>query len=274
MSANPSSPYRLLVELGQAALTRMRQRNAEPVRSAEMLQLEQMRETFRRYVSPRLADQILADVDLRDSILTRSDHRTRAVVMFADMRGFTRLAEQLSPQEVVALLNEYFSLLTEIAFRHDGTVFSMAGDCLMIGFGVPVAQPDSLERAVRAGQEMLDRFALLAATWQQRYRIETGLGIGINEGEVVAGNVGSQAYMNYTIIGDTVNVASRLCQRARSGEMLFSAEVKAGLDARGISVGAMELPAMALRGRTNPIDIYCVPIERRWQLSPQPLLQA
>ena len=92
MSANPSSPYRLLVELGQAALTRMRQRNTEQLRSAELLQLEQMRETFRRYVSPRLADQILADVDLRDSILTRSDHRTRAVVMFADMRGFTRLA--------------------------------------------------------------------------------------------------------------------------------------------------------------------------------------
>lgn len=273
MTAPAPGPYRLLLELAQSALQRMRART-DVARASETLQLEQMRETFRRYVSPRIADQILANADLRDSMLTRSDYRTRAVVMFADMRGFTRLSEKLAPQDVVSLLNEYFSLLTGIAFRHDGTVFSMAGDCLMIGFGVPVEQADALERAVRAGREMLDRFAVLAIDWRARFGIDTGLGIGINEGEVVAGNVGSPEFMNYTIIGDTVNVASRLCQRARSGEMLFSAEVKAGLDARGISVGAMELPAMALRGRTNPIDIYCVPIERRWQLSPQPLLQA
>ncbi len=263
MSSNVHSPYRLLLELGDSALRRIRARGAG-ARTTEALQLEQMRETFRRYVSPRLADQILADADLRDSMLTRSDHRTRAVVMFADMRGFTRLSEKLTPQDVVSLLNEYFSLLTEITFQHDGTVFNMAGDCLMIGFGVPVEQPDALERAVRAGREMLDRFASLAADWRRRYAIETGLGIGINEGEVVAGNVGSREYMNYTIIGDTVNVASRLCQRARSGEMLFSASVKAGLDARGFEVGAMELPAMSLRGRERPIDIYCVPLERRW----------
>lgn len=264
MSSNIQSPYRLLLELGQTALRRMVARGAGS-RSAESLQLEQMRETFRRYVSPRVADQILADATLRDSILTRSDQRTRAVVMFADMRGFTRMSEKLAPQEVLSLLNEYFSLLTEITFRHDGTVFNMAGDCLMIGFGVPVDQADALERAVRAGREMLDRFSHLADDWRRRYAIDAGLGIGINEGEVVAGNVGSREYMNYTIIGDTVNVASRLCQRARSGEMLFSASVKAGLDARGLHLGAMELPAMELRGRERPIDIYCVPLERRWR---------
>ena len=262
MTAPAHGPYRLLLELAQSALQRMRTRTDAP-RAGDSLQLEQMRETFRRYVSPRIADQILANADLRDSVLTRSDYRTRAVVMFADMRGFTRLSEKLAPQDVVSLLNEYFSLLTGIAFRHDGTVFSMAGDCLMIGFGVPVEQADALERAVRAGREMLDRFAALAVDWRARFGIDTGLGIGINEGEVVAGNVGSPEFMNYTIIGDTVNVASRLCQRARSGEMLFSATVKIGLDARGMQVGAMELPAMALRGREGPIDIWCVPLEQR-----------
>lgn len=263
MSAPASSPYRLLVELAQTALQRVRARADAERTSNDSLQLAQMREMFRRYVSPRLADQILADADLRVSMLTRSDHRTRAVVMFADMRGFTRLAEKLSPQEVVSLLNDYFALLTEITFRHDGTVFNMAGDCLMIGFGVPVAQQDALVRSVRAGREMLDRFQSLAAIWRTRYQIETGLGIGINEGEVVAGNVGSPEYMNYTIIGDTVNVASRLCQRARAGEMLFSATVKAGLDSLGMQLGALELPAMELRGRETPIDIWCVPIEQR-----------
>ncbi|HKT71962.1 MAG TPA: adenylate/guanylate cyclase domain-containing protein [Steroidobacteraceae bacterium] len=227
-----------------------------------------MRETFRRYVSPRLADKILQDAQLRDSLLSAtSDVRTHAVVLFADLRGFTSMTEQLAPQQVVPLLNEYFSLLTEITFRHDGTVFHMAGDCLMLGFGVPFEQPDSPTRAVKTAQEMLHGFAALAQSWKQKYHIDAGLGIGINEGDVVAGNVGSSAYMSYTIIGDTVNVASRLCQRARAGEMLFSRAVKQSLDAHGLDVGALPLPPMVLRGRSTPIDIYCVPLHARLQVT-------
>ena len=226
-----------------------------------------LRRTFRRYVSPRLADKILEDAQLRESLLSAAEVRTHAVVVFADLRGFTTMSERLSPHEVVPLLNEYFSLLTEITFRYDGTVFNMAGDCLMLAFGVPFEQPDSPTRAVRAAQEMLDGFADLALSWKARFQIETGLGIGINEGDVVAGNIGSPAYMSYTIIGDTVNVASRLCQRARSGEMLFSSSFKQSLDAQGLNVGATPLPPMQLRGRTNPIDIYCVPLEARVQVS-------
>jgi len=145
-------------------------------------------------------------------------------------------------------------------------VFHMAGDCLMVGFGVPLEQSDGPERAVRTAQEMLVRFAGLAHTWKARHEIETGLGIGINEGDVIAGNVGSALYMNYTIIGDTVNVASRLSQRARAGEVLFSSAVKRSLDARGLDTGALELPPITVRGRTSPIDIYCVPRETRLTL--------
>jgi class 3 adenylate cyclase len=232
---------------------------------------ETMRETFRRYVSPRLADKILQDAQLRDSLLSSSDVRTHAVVLFADLRGFTGMSEQLAPHEVVPLLNEYFSLLTEITFRHDGTVFHMAGDCLMLGFGVPLEQKDSSTRAISTAREMLDGFANLAQSWKRRYQIDAGLGIGINEGDVVAGNVGSSAYMSYTIIGDAVNIASRLCQRARSGEMLFSGAIKQSLDAHGLDVGALPLPPMILRGRINPIDIYCVPLHARLQVSQVPL---
>lgn len=229
----------------------------------EIRRREDLRQMFRRYLSPRLADRILEDAGLRRTLLAGSDLRAQAVVLFADLRGFTSIAERLSPDAVVLLLNEYFSLLTEITFRHDGTIFHMAGDCLMVGFGVPVAQADAPERAVRTAREMLDRFGALAQAWKERHDVETGLGIGINEGDVIAGNVGSAAYMNYTIIGDTVNVASRLCQRARAGEMLFSRSFKRSLDERGVPLEALELPPMTLRGRRNPIDIYCVPLPKR-----------
>jgi class 3 adenylate cyclase len=249
-----------------ARLGTARRRAAEAALKTEVRRREEIRQTFRRYVSPQLADRILGDMELRDSILAASDIRTRAVVMFADLRGFTGISERLSPHEVVPLLNEYFSLLTAITFQHEGTVFHMAGDCLMVGFGVPLEQTDSPERAVRTAQEMLDRFNALAESWRKRHCIETGLGIGINEGDVVAGNVGSAMFMNYTIIGDAVNIASRLCQRARAGEIVFSHSVKLSLDAHGITVPTMQLPAMTLRGRSSPIDIYCVPLERRLDL--------
>jgi len=249
----------------------VRRRIAAEQLEAEIRRREDtMRETFRRYVSPRLADKILQDAQLRDSLLSSSDVRTHAVVLFADLRGFTSMSEQLAPQEVLPLLNEYFSLLTDITFRHEGTVFHMAGDCLMLGFGVPFEQPDSPARAIRTAQEMLNGFSALAQSWKQQYQIEAGLGIGINEGDVVAGNVGSSAYMSYTIIGDTVNVASRLCQRARAGEMLFSGAIKQSLDARGLNIGALALPPMILRGRSSPIDIYCVPLHARLQVSQAP----
>jgi adenylate cyclase len=237
--------------------------------SQEVQQRELIHAAFRRYISPKLADKILADPQLRDFTFAQTRVRTQAAVMFADMRGFTAISEQLNPAEVVALLNEFFALLTDITFEYDGTVFNMAGDGLMVGFGVPIEQVDGSARAISAARRMLDEFAVLAEQWQERYRVETGLGIGINVGEVIAGNVGSPAYMNYTIIGDTVNVAARLGQRARAGEMLFSDAVKHSLDDHGVSIGAMALPSLVLRGRSAPIDIFCVPSVQRIDLRPQ-----
>ena len=236
--------------------------------SREVQQRELIQAAFRRYISPKVADKILSDPQLRDFTFAQTQIRARAAVMFADMRGFTAISEKLNPVEVVALLNEFFALLTEITFEYDGTVFNMAGDGLMVGFGVPIEQEDGSARAIAAARNMLDRFAVLAERWHERYQVETGLGIGINVGEVIAGNVGSAAYMNYTIIGDTVNVASRLGQRARAGEMLFSDAVKHSLDEHGVSIGALALPALVLRGRSTPIDIFCVPSVSRLDFRP------
>ncbi len=235
---------------------------------AEIRSKEEIRETFSRYVSPSLVERILSDAGLQQTALADRNTRVRAAVLFADMRGFTRISEQISPLEVVPLLNDYFSLLTQITFQHQGTVFNMAGDCLMVGFGVPLEQEDASVRAVRAARDMLSQFRGLANEWNHRLGIETGLGIGINEGEVIAGNVGSQAYMSYTIIGDTVNVASRLGQRARAGEMLFSQAVKQSLERSGFEVVPLPLPPLVLRGRSQPVEIYCVPVGERLDIRP------
>ena len=250
----------------------VRRKTAAARLEAEIRRREEvLRQTFRRYVSPRVADKILGDAQLRDTLLATADARAHAVVLFADLRGFTSISEQLDPHRVVPLLNEYFSLLTEITFRHEGTVFHMAGDCLMLAFGVPLEQLDSPQRAVRAAGEMLTGFTELARSWKERYQVDAGLGIGINEGDVVAGNIGSSSYMSYTIIGDTVNIAARLCQRARAGEMLFSSSLKRSLDAHGVDIGATALPPLQLRGRSHPIDIYCVPLATRLHVSSGPL---
>ena len=270
MSADGSLKTRIEALLRVGAV---RRKLAADQLEAEIKRREEvLRRTFRRYVSPSLADKILEDAQLRESLLSAAEIRTHAVVLFADLRGFTSLSERLAPHEVVPLLNEYFSLLTDITFRYEGTVFNMAGDSLMLAFGVPLEQRDSPARAVRAAQEMLDGFTALAEKWKSRFQIEAGLGIGINEGDVVAGNVGSPSFMSYTIIGDTVNVASRLCQRARSGEILFSRTFKQSLDAQGLDIGATELPPMQVRGRMNPIDIFCVPLETRLHVSAEPAL--
>ncbi|UCH48453.1 MAG: adenylate/guanylate cyclase domain-containing response regulator [Betaproteobacteria bacterium] len=233
---------------------------------AEAKRGKEIGDTFRRYVAPALVDQILSDRRLRHSALADKSTRVNATVLFADMRGFTRMSEQLEAAEVVPLLNEYFRLLTQIAFQHHGTVFNMAGDCLMVGFGVPLPQADATVLAFRTAKEMLLRFSELIDEWKAKYQIEAGLGIGINEGDVVAGNVGSPDYMNYTVIGDAVNVAARLSQRARAGELLFSQHVKQTLDAAGEQSGAVQMEPISLRGRTESIEIYCVPVEQRVEL--------
>jgi len=222
-----------------------------------------LRNTLYRYVSPQIADRLLV-MAANNAEQMKIGTRAQVAVLFADMRGFTGIAERLSAAQVFELLNEFFSALTAIAFRHEGTVFNMAGDSLMVGFGVPIPQSDGGSRAVRAAREMLVGFADLAHQWRERYGIETGLGIGINEGEVIAGNVGSDEHMSYTLIGDTVNVAARLSQRARAGEVLFSTSLKMTLDAQSSEeMKVTALPPLTLRGRASPVSIYCVPTDRR-----------
>src|SRR6202042_1001459 len=125
----------------------LRRKTAAVQLEAEIRRREEvLRQTFRRYVSPNVADKILEDPQLRDTLLSTADAHAHVVVVFADLRGFSALAEQLDDHQVVLLLNEYFSLLTEITFRHEGAVFHMAGGCLMLAGGVPLERRYSAER--------------------------------------------------------------------------------------------------------------------------------
>lgn len=220
-------------------------------------------DNFGHLMSRKLMDKILTTPGVPGNPLVGYQKRFDAVILFADLRGFTRMAEKLPPTQVVLLLNEYFSLLTNVAYRYNGVIFNMAGDSLLVGFGVPFDQPDAAERAINCGQQMLAEFDALSIEWRARHGLETGLGIGVNKGEVVAGNVGSAAYSNFTIIGDAVNIASRLMQRARAGELLLSDRVMDMLKTTQIYMQALPLPPLTLRGRTEPIGLYCIPYKGR-----------
>jgi len=216
---------------------------------------DDIRRAFTRYVSPRLTDSIINDIA---EPLGSEARRADVVALFADLRNFTRITESIGVEHVVAILNEYFSILTEAAYRNDGTIFNMAGDCLLVGFNVPFAQPDAAARAWRAALEMLLRVRDAAAGWQVRHGIVTGVGIGIDRGHAVVGNVGSPHYMSYTLIGDSVNAAARLTQLAQMGEALVSGEVYEAIRALTPKGRVESRGAVTLRGKAAPVQVYSI----------------
>ncbi len=225
--------------------------------AAEVARKEEIRKAFSRYVSPRLADRIIGDLGAGGALFTRAQ-RSCVVALFADLRGFTRLTERTEVLRVVEMLNEYFTILTEAAYQHEGTIFNMAGDSLLVGFNVPLPQTDAAARAYLCAQDMLARFRPLAAQWQDGEGIGTGLGVGICMGEAIIGNVGSPHYMNYTIIGNPVNTAARLMQMAKANELLVCARLYEEI-ASLVPDDQVEVRGeVTLRGRSEPITVYSV----------------
>lgn len=240
-------------------LTEARKALEEARLAREIEQRQWIHRMFERYVSPKLVKEILDQGDKRENPLDRLS-RLEVVALFADLRGFTRIAEKLEPSKVVELLNDFFTLITSVAYDYEGTVFNMAGDSLLIGFGVPLPQSDSAQRAVRAACTMIKRFQMHVSNWQTLYGIEAGLGIGVNRGEAIAGNVGSPTYMSYTIIGDAVNVAARLMQNAKSNEILISEAVFQDLDALAGELRPEPLEPMTVKGKSAPLPVYRIRI--------------
>ncbi|MBK9031656.1 MAG: hypothetical protein IPL61_10035 [Myxococcales bacterium] len=201
-----------------------------------------------RYLPAQLVDEIVAGKqDLR-----LGGQRRPITVLFADVASFTSLVERLPPEHVVAMLNQLFTILTEIVFRHGGTVDKFIGDCVMAFWGAPAEQPDHAARAVAAAEDMLRWLEVGNEAWAAQYGVTINLAIGINTGDAVVGNFGSEARMEYTCIGDTVNVAARLEALARPQQILASRTTRdAAPDGDYVGLGTHQVP-----GRAEPIELF------------------
>jgi adenylate cyclase len=161
---------------------------------------------FARYVAPDVFHHLMAD----PSRARLGGDRREMTVLFSDIRGFTTVTERGNAEDIVGQLNEYFTRMVAVLFDHRGTLDKFVGDMVMALFGAPLEDPDHAEHAVAAALAMRRELAALNRDWAAHGRPELDIGIGINTGEMVAGNIGSAAIMSYTVIGDAVNLGSRL----------------------------------------------------------------
>lgn len=179
-----------------------------------------IRDTFERYMSKQLAEKLLESED-KMKLELGGEHRFVSVV-FTDIRGFTMMSENLDPKKVISFLNEYFSMMVDVVFEQKGFIDKFIGDAMMIIFGIPYRQEDDAIRAVRTGLRMQAAMRAFNERRAAKGQPPMHMGIGINSGTVVAGNVGSKERMNYTVIGDTVNLAARLEPLSREENVIIS----------------------------------------------------
>jgi adenylate cyclase len=207
-----------------------------------------LRDTVSRYVSPEVAEEILKNPEL----LQLGGRRMPVTVLFADIRGFTAMSEGMAPEAVVEVLNDYFTEMVELVFKYRGTLDKFVGDALMAVFGVPVPLAGAATRAVECAAAMQRHLARMQK--QGRTPIQ-GMRIGINTGEAIVGNIGSQRRMDFTVVGDVVNVAARLQELAKEleADTLISEATCRELDGK-FNLAAEE--AVVLRGRQEATTVF------------------
>lgn len=217
----------------------------------ELKEKNRITSIFGRYVSEVVVTEILANPKEMELGGVRKD----VSVMFIDIRGFTPMSEKMEPEEVIKILNQYLDLCTKTVFKNEGTLDKFIGDGVMIIFGAPIAQDDHADRAARTALEIKSKYEILAKDIEKEYGFSVNLGIGINSGFAVIGNIGSHARLDYTAIGDTVNLAARLEANAKPGQILISKETYARIRDRFIST---ELEPIYVKGKKDLVEIYQV----------------
>lgn len=210
---------------------------------------ERIKEIFSKYVSKQVAHEILK----RQDEITLTGEKRRVTVLFSDIRGFTTLAEDLPPEEVVTLLNEYFTLMVDVIFKYEGVLDKFIGDAIMAYWNAPIDQEAPSIKAVRAAFEMQQAIVRMNEAHRRQGRKEIHAGIGINCGEAVAGNLGSIKKMEYTVIGDHVNLAQRIEAQSRQDQIILSEAV---LQEVKNYVKVESLGLVQVKGREEAVQLY------------------
>ncbi|MFW6369439.1 MAG: adenylate/guanylate cyclase domain-containing protein, partial [Myxococcota bacterium] len=229
---------------GQAGVAML---NAELI---ERIKLEEAaRSHLERFLSPALVQKVSrGELDLK-----KGGSLVTATILFSDIRGFTSMSERLPAEDVVKLLNEHFEDMVEAVFDHHGVLDKFLGDSVMAIWGVPVGGEDDAQRALRAALEMQRRVKVMNERQRERGGPTIGVGIGVNTGECVVGNMGSSRRLEYTVIGDTVNLASRLCSLAKAGEIVVSEHTKEAIGGR---FELTPLAAQQVKGKARPVSLF------------------
>ena len=229
-------------ELGE--LTEAFNSTAKSLKEKELL-----KGAFSTYVSTSIMEEILKD----PTRLSLHGKKVRATILFTDIRGFTTMSEEMDPAEVVSIINEYLSQQTDKVIRWQGVIDKFIGDSMMAVYGVPFPKDDDAYRAVRTAMDIRDGLEKLNTIRGRRGQKTVGVGIGIDTGEVVSGNMGSPQKMDYTVIGDHVNLAARLEANAPGGMIYVSEttynETKAMIEYR-------ELEPIMVKGKKEPVKIF------------------
>jgi PAS domain S-box-containing protein len=225
---------------------------------AEQEQRRLIRQMFERYVGPRLVDRILAQ---EAGLLDRRERRD-VVVLFADLRGFSEFTATYPAHAVIEVLNEFYTAMVDIVHHHQGTIFDLAGDELMVGFGAPFAQADATTRALHVAGDMQHTFSQLRYQWKELQGIEIGLGIGLDRGTVVMGSIGAPSHMNFGMVGDAVNTAHRLVELAQHGQIVLSGAVIESMDNAPDGWTFEPLPHAEIRHKSAPLQIYLARLNR------------
>ncbi len=222
-----------------------------------------VKETFSRYMGPRLVDHVLSN---EPGLLGRRERR-KAVVLFADLRDFTRLVVNVEPNRALLLLNEFFTGMTDVVYEFDGTIFDLTGDEVLVGFNVPFDQPDAAYRAVLTAVNMQRRFDQLRREWHQQLGIVLGLGIGIDQGIVVVGNVGAETRMTFRMVGEAVNIAHRLVDLAEDGQIIIAESIHRDIAQTTPhllrTIPFQSMGETTIRGKEKPMMLYRGIVERQ-----------
>jgi class 3 adenylate cyclase len=209
--------------------------------------INKIKSTFKKYVSENIVDELLEN----ENSLELGGAQNEVCVLFSDIRGFTALSEKMKPSEVVYLLNTYFEAMIDVVFSHNGTLDKIIGDELMVLYGVPLKNKNDSQSAVNSALSMFKALEKFNEQMAIENLPNLEIGIGINYGKVVSGNIGSERQMNYTVIGDAVNLASRLCSHAKSGEVVISKSVFEKLDS---NQGFKSQKPIMVKGKSKEIE--------------------